>query len=104
MENIDWKNLDGALLVRSFSSVEGDDRIYAWFGAERVHIYNADLIETDVFSLELSTSDHHNGHRSIVNKAIETHEDDKFIDAPYTDDIFYSHEWSTGEDLEAVNI
>ncbi|MAT87138.1 MAG: hypothetical protein CL532_01110 [Aestuariivita sp.] len=100
---IDWKNLDGALLVRSFSSVEGDDRIYAWFGAERVHIYNADLIEVDVFSLELNTLDRHNGHHSIVSKAIEMHEDDNFIDAPYTDDIFYSHEWDTGEDLEAVN-
>ena len=51
---IDWKNLDGALLVRSFSSVEGDESIYAWFGAERVHIYNVDLIEVDVFSLDLN--------------------------------------------------
>ena len=40
-------NLNGALLVRTFSSVEGDERVYAWFGGAMIHVYDFELYEID---------------------------------------------------------
>jgi hypothetical protein len=35
MELANLENLDGAELVRVFTSKEGDERVYAWFGGEK---------------------------------------------------------------------
>ena len=88
------ENLDGAQLVRVYTSVEGFERVYAWFGGQMVVIYNANLEEIDVFNFnKLET-------QNKVNEAIEIHEDTLFNDERHTEDIFYSHGLDTGEDLE----
>ena len=90
------ENLDGAELVRVFTSKEGDERVYAWFGGLMVSIYDAELNEIDVFNFGCSKTPT----VEIVNQQIEIHEDDRFMDEEHTDDMFYTHEFETGEDLE----
>jgi hypothetical protein len=90
------ENLDGAELVRVFTSKEGDERVYAWFGGVMVTILDGELNELDVFNFDCSKTPT----LKIVNQQIEIHEDERFADEDHTDDMFYSHEWDTGEDLE----
>ena len=92
MRNI--QNLDLAKYVRVY-----DNRVYAWFGGLRITIYNHDLEEIDIFHLP------HVDFQDPVNVKIEIedHEDELFMSENYTDDIFYSHDLVTGEDLETQN-
>ena len=92
MRNI--QNLDLAKYVRVY-----DNRVYAWFGGLGISIYNHDLEEIDIFHLP------HVDFRDTVNVKIEIedHEDELFMSENYTDDIFYSHDLVTGEDLETQN-
>jgi len=95
------ESLDGAEWVRVFTSVEGDERVYAWFGGCQVSIFDAELNEVDVFNLDLQQLGEKEKNLQLrVDRQIEIHEDDRFADEDHTDDIFYSHEWDTGEDLE----
>jgi len=48
------ENLDGAELVRVFTSKEGDERVYAWFGGVMVTILDGELNELDVFNFDCS--------------------------------------------------
>lgn len=92
MRNI--QNLDLAKYIRVY-----DNRVYAWFGGLGISIYNLDLEEIDMFTLP------HVDFQDTVNVkiAIEDHEDELFMSENYTDDIFYSHDLVTGEDLETQN-
>lgn len=95
-------NLNGALLVRTFSSVEGDERVYAWFGGIMIHVYDFELYEIDVFT-NYDLTKPFTEHDALMERAwtlIDEHEDARFSNENCTDDIFYSHEWDTGEDLE----
>ena len=98
------ENLDGAQLVRVYTSVESNERVYAWFGGIYVCIYNSELEEIDCFALPdekfLELANKPDEKSRWVEQQIEIHEDDYFIGEQYTDDIFYSHEWNTGKDLE----
>ena len=94
------ENLDGARLVRVFTSKEGDERVYAWFGGLMVSIYDAELNEIDVFNFENGRLVEFGDLLKLVEQLIEIHEDEVFIDEEHTDDMFYSHEFETGEDLE----
>ena len=96
------ENLDGAYLVRVFTSVEGDERVYAWFGSSQIHVYDSELCEINVFTNYDLTEDFCPLDALVARavRFIEEHEDDHFADADFTNDIFYSHEWDTGEDLE----
>ena len=96
MELANLENLDGAEWVRVFTSKEGDERVYAWFGGVMVTILDAELNELDVFNLDCSKTPT----LERVNQQIEIHEDDRFMDEEHTDDMFYTHEFETGEDLE----
>ena len=91
------ENLDGACLVRVYTSKEGDERVYAWFGGLMVSIYDAELNEIDVFTIDRLEGD---DWPKVVEQFIEIHEDERFIDEEHTDDMFYSHEYETGEELE----
>ena len=96
------ENLDGALSVRVFTSIEGAERVYAWFGSSQIHVYDSELCEIDVFT-NYDLTEGCCPLDALVARAmrfIEEYEDNCFADADYTDDIFYSHEWDTGEDLE----
>ena len=92
--------LDGARLVRVFTSKEGDERVYAWFGGLMVSIYDAELNEIDVFNFENGRLVEFGDLVKLVEQLIEIHEEERFMDEGYTDDIFYSHEYATGEELE----
>ena len=94
------ENLDGARLVRVFTSKEGDERVYAWFGGLMILIYDAELNEIDVFSFENGRLVEFGDLLKLVEQLIEVHEENRFMDEGYTDDIFYSHEYETGEELE----
>ena len=94
------ENLDGARLVRVFTSKEGDERVYAWFGGLMVSIYDAELNEIDVFNFENGRLVEFGDLVKLVEQLIATHEDEIFIDEEHTDDMFYTHEFETGEDLE----
>ena len=60
-----------------------------------------ELNEVDVFNLDLQQLGEKEKNLQLrVDRQIEIHEDDRFADEDHTDDIFYSHEWDTGEDLE----
>ena len=105
-------NLNGALLVKVYGSTEGEERVYAWFGSSQIHVYEmvifgglTELCEVDVFTnYDLTEAYCPLDHLSArADRFIDEYEDEHFMKAPYTDDIFYSHEWNTGEDLEAVN-
>ena len=95
-------NLNGALLVKVYGSVEDQERVYAWFGSSQIHVYDSDLCEVDVFTnYDLTEAFCPQDHLSArAERFIDEYEDEHFMRAPYTDDIFYSHEWDTGEDLE----
>ena len=45
------ENLDGACLVRVYTSIESEERVYIWFGGIYVGIYNSELEEIDCFAL-----------------------------------------------------
>jgi len=95
------ENLDGAELVRVFTSKEGDERVYAWFGGQQVSIYDVELNEIDVFTI--ASLDFRTKTDLVflaVNQLIEIHEDDRFMDEEHTDDMFYDHAYETGEELE----
>ena len=94
------ENLDGARLVRVFTSKEGDERVYAWFGGLMVSIYDAELNEIDVFNFENGRLVEFGDLVKLVEQLIEIHEDEVFIDEEHTNDMFYSHDYETGEDLE----
>ena len=94
------ENLDGANLVRVFTSKEGDERVYAWFGGLMVSVYDAELNEIDVFNFENGRLVEFGALLKLVEQLIEIHEDEVFIDEEHTDDMFYTHEFETGEDLE----
>ena len=98
------ENLDGACLVRVYTSIESEERVYIWFGGIYVGIYNSELEEIDCFALPdekfLELASKLEEKRRWVDQQIEIHEDEQFIDEPFTDDIFYSHDYNTGEDLE----
>ena len=98
-------NLNGALLVKVYGAREDQERVYAWFGSSQIHVYDSDLCEVDVFTnYDLTEAYCPLDHLSArADRFIDEYEDEHFMKAPYTDDIFYSHEWNTGEDLEAVN-
>ena len=100
MELANLENLDGAEWVLVFTSKEGDERVYAWFGGCVVSILAAELNEIDVFSLDLQRLGEKENLRLRVDQQIEIHEDDRFMDEEHTDDMFYTHEFETGEDLE----
>jgi hypothetical protein len=80
------ENLDGARLVRVYTSQEGSERVYAWFGGSMVSIYDAELNEIDVFSIDRLPGD---DWPKVVEAFIEIHEDEIFMSEEYTDDIFY---------------
>jgi hypothetical protein len=92
--------LDGARLVRVFTSKEGDERVYAWFGGLMVSIYDSELNEIDVFSFENGRLVEFGALLKLVEQLIEVHEDERFMDEEHTNDMFYSHDYETGEDLE----
>ncbi len=98
------ENLDGAQLVRVYTSQEGDECVYAWFGGIYVCIYNSELKEIDCFALPdekfLELANKPDEKARWVDQQIEIHEDERFVGELFTDDIFYSHEWNTGVDLE----
>jgi hypothetical protein len=98
------ENLDGARLVRVYTSKEGDERVYAWFGGLMILIYDAELNEIDVFSFENGRLVESDALLKLVEQLIETHEDERFMDEDHTDDIFYAHEWNTGQDLERQQV
>lgn len=95
------ENLDGAQLVRVYTSKEGDERVYAWFGGLMVSVYDAELNEIDVFSFENGRLVELGALLKLVDQLIEAHEDERFMDEEHTDDMFYDHDYETGEDLEA---
>ena len=97
MELANLENLDSAELVRVFTSKEGDERVYAWFGGESVSIYDAELNEVDVFTIDRLKDDNW---PKVVAQFIEIHEDEIFTDEEHTNDMFYTHEFEPGEDLE----
>ena len=94
------ENLDGAQLVRVFTSKEGDERVYAWFGGLMISIYDAELNEIDVFNFENGRLVEFGDLLKLVEQLIEVHEDERFADEEHTNDMFYTHEFETGEDLE----
>ena len=94
------ENLDGANLVRVYTSKEGDERVYAWFGGLMISIYDAELNEIDVFSFENGRLVEFGDLLKLVEQLIEVHEDERFADEEHTNDMFYTHEFETGEDLE----
>ena len=94
------ENLDGAQLVRVYTSKEGSERVYAWFGGLMVSVYDAELNEIDVFNFENGRLVEFGDLVKLVEQLIDTHEDEIFIDEEHTDDMFYTHEFETGEDLE----
>ena len=94
------ENLDGANLVRVYTSKEGDERVYAWFGGLMVSIYDAELNEIDVFNFENGRLVEFGDLLKLVEQLIEVHEDERFADEEHTNDMFYTHEFETGEDLE----
>ena len=100
MDILNLENLDGARLVRVFTSKEGDERVYVWFGGLSVSIYDAELNEIDVFNFENGRLVEFGDLLKLVEQLIEIHEDEVFIDEEHTDDMFYTHEFETGEDLE----
>ena len=94
------ENLDGANLVRVYTSKEGDERVYAWFGGLMVSVYDAELNEIDVFNFENGRLVEFGDLLKLVEQLIEVHEDERFADEEHTNDMFYTHEFETGEDLE----
>ena len=101
--------LNGALLVKVYGSREDNERVYAWYGSSQIHVYEwvqerllARLVECDVFTnYDLTEAFCPMDELTLrAERLIEEYEDEHFMRAPYTDDIFYSHEWDTGEDLE----
>ena len=97
------ENLDGANLVRVYTSKEGDERVYAWFGGLMASIYDTELNEIDVFNFDLSQQlmpQRFGDLLKLVEQLIEVHEDERFADEEHTNDMFYTHEFETGEDLE----
>ena len=96
--------LNGALLVKVYGAREDNERVYAWFGSSQIHVYDSDLCEVDVFTNYDLTPTRGRRRRGALTlraeRLIDEYEDEHFMRAPYTDDIFYSHEWDTGEDLE----
>jgi hypothetical protein len=83
------ENLDGARLVRVYTSQEGSERVYAWFGGSMVSIYDAELNEIDVFNIENGRLVEFGALLKLVDQLIEVHEDEIFMSEEYTDDIFY---------------
>ena len=94
------ENLDGAQLVRVYTSKEGSERVYAWFGGLMVSVYDAELNEIDVFNFENGRLVEFGDLLKLVEQLIEVHEDERFADEEHTNDMFYTHEFETGEDLE----
>ena len=79
------ENLDGARLVRVFTSKEGDERVYAWFGGLMILIYDAELNEIDVFNIENGRLVEFGDLLKLVEQLIEVHEENRFMDEGYTE-------------------
>lgn len=96
------ENLDGAMLVKVYTSQEGSERVYAWFGSTSVSIYDGELNGIDIFTFPMSVFDNVDGtrHHQVVDRLIEEHEDAVFDQESFTDDIFVNYEFDHGEDLE----
>ena len=93
------ENLDGARLVRVYTSQEGYERVYAWFGESQVSIYDTELKEIDVFNIDLFPMKP-TVEVNVVESYIEIHEDEWFMKEVHTNDMFYDHAYETGEELE----
>ena len=88
-------NLNNAKLVKVYTS-EGGTRVYAWFGDKGYVIHDENLNDMDFIPM----SGLKNPSEAEVRKDIENKEDEIFNEENFTDDIFYSHDFDTGEDLE----
>ena len=88
-------NLNDAKLVKIYTG-EGGTRVYAWFGTKGYEIYDENLNNIDFISM----AGLENPSEAKVRKSIENKEDEIFNEENFTDDIFYSYEFDTGEDLE----
>ncbi len=91
-------NLDGAKYIKVYSNSQ---RLYAWFGGYGISVYDFNLNEIDYFTIWTSQSHNHDAFEKKVKLTIETHEDEIFMEENFTVDMFYEHEFDTGEDLEA---
>ena len=101
--------LNGALLVKVYGAREDNERVYAWFGSSQIHVYEwvqerllARLVECDVFTnYDLTEAFCPQDELTLrAERLIEEYEDEHFMRAPHTEDIFYAYEWAKGVDLE----
>ena len=101
--------LNGALVVKVYGAREDNERVYAWFGSSQIHVYEcvqerllARLGECDVFTnYDLTEAFCPQDELTLrAERLIEEYEDEHFMRAPHTEDIFYAYEWDKGVDLE----
>ena len=67
------ENLDGAKWLKIFIDV---NRIYAWFGGATVFIYNNNLDNNEVFTINLQNCKNSREELEYVQTQIETYEDE----------------------------
>ena len=94
--------LNGALVVKVYGAREDNERVYAWCGSSQIHVYDSDLCEFDVFTnYDLTEAFCPQDELTLrAERLIEEYEDEHFMRAPHTEDIFYAYEWDKGVDLE----